>query len=234
MGDCLYFLPGIEADVGKAFAESGLADRLAKDGFARAGWEEGPDGQSGLAISLTGNGLIYKPAAQTWRGPFNDKKLWVGIYTDDPPGPDDLQRPQQIDGTPVELLDGREWLIPAWRLAPMALTMGMDGQVVHEPLPLRLRLEKHVNRIVEISQGKMEVGVEWSEIVAVAADVLSVNHRISRDPAQELSLLRLISTENVKALFSAVLDLEFWNTMAEETTEKKTGEPADRDVQGVD
>ena len=231
MGECLYFLPGVQANVGRAFDESGLADRFDGQEFSRAGWENGPGDQSGIAINRGGHKLLYKPDVQVWAGPFNDGKYWVGFYTEDRPGPNDLRRPHQIDGTLVELLDGREWLIPAWRLAPMALTMGMDRQVIHEPLPLRLRLEKHFHRLVEISRGQAEV--EWPELMVIAADVLSVNYRIGTDPAQELSMLRLISTENVKALVTAILDLAFWNTVAEDTGEKKTGERADRDVPSV-
>ena len=214
MGHCLYYLPGVTSDVDKAFDASGLSDRL--NSYSLAPADRGPDDKGGMLLSGDEHNLRYKPDVQTWAGPFNDGRYWVGVWNDSKPGPDDLKRPEQIPGTPVELLDGREWLIPAWRLAPMALTMGMDGEVVQEPLPVCERLQACVQRLGAMLDGKTEAQVDMGEVLGVIADALAVNYRIATDPAQELSVLGLVSTINAQAAVNAILDVEFLDAVGQE------------------
>lgn len=225
MGECLYYLPGIRTDIDTAFIASGLSDRL--DRCARTAVDRGPDDKGGMLIAGNGHRLLYKADEQTWAGPFNEGRYWIGLWDDAHPGPVDLARSQQIAGTPVTLLDGNDWLIPAWRMAPMALTMGNNGEVQQEPLPLRLRLHSRIEQIAALFESSKDTTVEFdlAELLRIIADVLSVNYRTGTDPAEELTILRLVSTDNFREIVNAVLDIEFLKTAIDEVDKgaKKNG-----------
>lgn len=222
MGEFLYYLPGVRANIDKAFEASGLRDRL--DAFPHTAWDTGPGDKSGIVISQSGHRHIYKADKQTWAGPFNDR-YWIGFQNDDRPGPADLRRPQQVDGTEVLLLDDASWLIPSWRLAPMALTMGTDGAVSQKPLPVGVRLQARFDQIrARFEDRDTEIVFDWAELLRIIADVLSINYRMGTDPAQELSMLELVSTGNYETLVNAVLDMEFLKTLAAEAGTKKNGQ----------
>lgn len=227
MSQCIYYIPRTTVNIDKVIAELGLPDRLTS--FGSASVDVGPGGKPGILLSFDGHGLLHQPDKQTWVGPFNDGRLWVGVWNDRRPGPNDLKRPEQSAGTRVKLLDGNEWLIPTWRAAPVALTIAPDGTIGQEPLALRKRLAARIEQIANLFEEDATAEIDLAELLGIIADVLSVNYRIGTDPAQELSLLRLVSTVNFKAIVDAVLDMEFLKTMAQEAEDdaaKKNGDLA--------
>lgn len=112
----LYYIPRllgppadlIAAGVGHAFESKPICRQITGNG---------PDGQGGIVL---GDGqrvpeVGHFPARQRWiKDP--SQELWVGVYTDGPlPGPADLLRQKPITGHWLELLDGRQWLVPVAR-----------------------------------------------------------------------------------------------------------------------
>jgi len=112
----LYYIPRllgppadlIAAGVGHAFESKPVCRQITGNG---------PDGQGGIVL---GDGrrvpeVGHFPARQRWiKDP--SQELWVGVYTDGPlPGPADLLRQKPITGHWLELLDGRQWLVPVAR-----------------------------------------------------------------------------------------------------------------------
>lgn len=91
----------------------------------------GPDGKFGVIIadSRTVARVGYYADEQTWlkmpaalvpdnpKSEIRDPKLipWVGYFTADPPGPDDLVRQRVLPGHLVRMNDDREWLAPVAR-----------------------------------------------------------------------------------------------------------------------
>ena len=222
MGQFLYFLPGVASDVEAAMAAAGLSDRV--DGKSTSGCQAGPGGTSGMLISGTGGRNLYRADDQTWAGPFNDGKLWIGFWTDDRPTPNDLKRPSQVDGSAVTLNDGAPWLIPTATAAPFVMTV-RDGEVHYEALALAERLWAHVEKIKGVFKDST-VSLTDLELLEIIADALAVNYRVSADPAQEVTLLKLCSTENFKLVTNAILDVALFDMAARDLSEdakKKDG-----------
>lgn len=219
--ECIYYLPGGKSQPKAAFASAELSDRI--DGNARASCEQGPDGKGGILTSQDGHGLQWQPKEQTWAGPFNDGKYWIGFWNDRRPTPEDLRRPNQISGSKVELLDGRKWLIPAARNAPMAMVLN-NGKVEFEPLAIHRRLWGHIQTLSESLEGDA-FKIDHVQIMEIVADAIATNYRISRDPREEVTLLKLISTANFQAITNALLDTEFFATMASDLEDAKKKDP---------
>lgn len=80
-----------------------------------------PNGKSGnvFADSTRQNGRRagYYAEQQTWRKLPNVERrpeLWVGYWNDAKPTPEDLQRPEMIDGAAtIRFADGNDWSIPS-------------------------------------------------------------------------------------------------------------------------
>ncbi len=169
---------------------------------------EGPGGEAGQLFYVEQPGSPRRPlvsvdlATQTWTEASRDGekppgRYWLGYWTDDPPAPDDLQRPTLIDGQLVELCDGRQWAIPVADFLPKRLTFdretGEETEVVatkHEAFTVE------ANRLFEhfLSEDLVKV-VEGEHVVSVpnglrfAIDALAVNYRVNRDLVDMLGLI---------------------------------------------
>jgi hypothetical protein len=93
---------------------------------------DGPGGKAGVLFSATSDTTLvrYKPELQIWESYPGKEGLWLGIWKDQRPGPDDLVRSAAKNGHYVKLCDGNEWLIPVAR--------AVDGT---SPLPRKLKRE---------------------------------------------------------------------------------------------
>lgn len=76
----------------------------------------GPGGQHGLVVSLSGDWLGFHQDLQEWKQEL-DTDYWVGMWTaaDKRPTPETLARQNLITGQWLRLEDGHDWLIPMAR-----------------------------------------------------------------------------------------------------------------------
>jgi len=218
MSGLLYFLPGRRAATATAIAAAGLSDVV--EHFAQREALTGPGGESGLVIApACPDGKAaqcgYFPASQHWVA-ATCGRYWIGRETDNPPLPEDLQRPEMVAGHLVALEDGNEWLIPVARhfaqgtALPQALLLGPDGQLVAEALPRFAKLSSHAERAFDDfcraagspndAEGEP---LTIAEIWAIAIEALALNYRIS---AEEVSFLHLLTTQNTLRIAEALID----------------------------
>lgn len=112
-----YFVPDRNTLTPVQAAELGLAYAFER-GIDCAQCPRGPGGQAGIVIaqqdSYEDGQLGYHADAQAWRQ-IPGSIVWVGYYKNQPPGPDDLARKQQLTGRWIECDDGRLWLAPIAR-----------------------------------------------------------------------------------------------------------------------
>ena len=222
MRQFLYFLPDVDRDLLKALIDRGLADRFINSRTREIGQHArthatGPEGAQGLLIGRSSDGLRYAPDAQQWSGRFgaDDAPFWIGHDLSDKPGPADLAREEIELGTAVRLADGNEWTIPVWRFSPTVITMSPDRVLKHEPLETRKRLEAHMLRMREVFAADTDAEMDDEELLSRAADILSINYRVSPDPVQEVSILKLITPANFVQIVNAVLDVAFFREIVE-------------------
>jgi hypothetical protein len=226
MAQFLYFVCGVDRDPADALRLRGLLDRFGAWGgsngelgrHARTSIAAGPDNRGGLLIAADSVGLRYHADSQTWRGPLGSEaaEYWIGMETQARPGPGDLRRQRCVGGSEVELLDGRRWLIPAARRAPMGIRMAPDGAVSLEPLEIGRVLWGLTEELIGMLE--REEDIPWEFELRLAAEALAVNYRIGRDPVGELAMLELISTDNIIEINRAVLDLDAFGDEAEKKT----------------
>jgi len=127
MAGLLYFLPGADRGIKiEQVRKLGLGYAF-EDRCTARGVSGGPGGAAGVVIADDGRvppeRIGYYPGRQRWR-PIPKSEVQVGMYTDQPPGPEGLARSEQLPGHLVKLGDGGKWRIPV-ALAPMT----EDGQV---------------------------------------------------------------------------------------------------------
>lgn len=169
--------------------------------------------------------IRYVPAQQTWkRIPGTD--CYCGLWSDSKPTPSDLQRPELVQGHPVELDDGSRW--------QCAVAHGFDSEScrIYSPLPRTLaydeesgkwianKFEKRFRRFVDLacayvsaSESADEGGsFSFNEVDELAILGLTANYRIS---SVELSFFEdAYSVRARQSLIRAILDLptiEAWS-----------------------
>ena len=212
MASFIYFIPGVQGLLRGQVKRYGLAYAFpASAPFATRRLDPGPAG-GGVLVATTSEDCHYNADAQTWQ---DCGRYWLGYETEKPPGPDDLKRPEQIDGHRVMLADGNEWLIPVAREMrgktkfPKRLAIGPDCKWVTVPMPEYAALFK---RAEEVFDAYMEGG-EGKEVTIADlnffCDALALNYRVS---AREVSALGLLTTANQVQAVGAVID---WPTLLE-------------------
>jgi len=233
MSGFLYFIPGVQAVSEKTLADKGLSDRLVA--FESIQVQKGPGDAPGMLLrSNLSKGVSrfgYYPDQQTWS---QSGAFWTGIINSEPPQPGELKRDDFINGHPVKLNDGNEWMIPVARAfptgtnLPCSLSLGPDGELVFDILERYVPFSKHAERLFLEFYGGLagESEEEASERLHDldwfnhAVEALAVNYRVG---AQEVSLLKLLTTRNVFEVCRAVVDFpEFVKRVEEMGSKKKT------------
>jgi hypothetical protein len=189
----------------------------------------GPGGSgSGTVMAsptVAADRVRYVPAEQTWkRIPGTD--MFCGKWNDTKPTPSELQRPELIQGHPVELDDGSRW--------QCAIARGFDSATgsTYSPLPRSLsydeatgkwlsdRFEKRFERFVDLAcayvlaseTADAENRFAFDEVDELAIYGLTANYRLS---AVELSFFDdAYSVRARKSLIQAILDfptIAHWN-----------------------
>jgi hypothetical protein len=175
----------------------------------------------------------YKPDQQTWM-PDPDGRFWVGLNKGERPGPEDLRKAELIDGEPVELRDRNKWTVPIVRsyqvgggTLPKELVLGPDGRTwLQEDLTEYFALCAHADRVWPLFYGTPREAtaaqddseadnsggavddapaeIDWQDGIGIGVEALAVNYRVS---ALEVSMLRLLSTETIRRVLQALVDL---------------------------
>jgi len=207
-------------------------------GLANTTQTDGPAGEArGLVVGMerAGRPVGYFPDKQTWQK-IPGLDAWVGFYTGQAPGPNDLARSTMLDGHAVELGDGRRWIVP----------IAVGGPEEGDAELTRYRTLPHVDRLDE--DGNWTVGdvlpryaplwdaaaawwdAKWSaagedneaadtgdairvifkidDARGAAVTILAANYRVS---AIEVSLLGLLNDQTRVAILDAAID---WPTIA--------------------
>jgi len=176
----------------------------------------------------------YDPERQRWTkvqlGTGDEaarpQSIFLGYWLADRPQPMDLARRELVDGHPVKLADGNEWLVPVARRwgnhlspLPQRLAIGPNGQWVSEVLPQYQQLARDAQAYFELifSAGPDRPYDQWLDVVCAA---LAVNYQLDR---YVVSALGLLTTSVVHPVLEALVDTA--SLVAElEARKKKEGE----------
>lgn len=228
----LYFFPGLtaasltRAQLQELPAAESLRDCLVSETAFRelilkADCKYGPSGSSGALVAAspgeTPPEIMYKPDRQRWVQ-FGD--YWIGVFKDNLPTPAELERRDQLPGYLEELGDGLQWNCPLIR-TPYADTpqmriprkFGVDdqGNLVNEPLPEYCEAWERTAEIWNWIAFNEQIDIDVC--ITYAAQLLGLNYRVSRN---ECLLLNLFDETNLKRVFIAACDKDFFELCLEE------------------
>ena len=191
----------------------------------------------------------YEPKAQVWQkrsqwkptGDGGEMHVWLGYERERRPRPIDLVRERALAGYVVRLEDDADWVVPAARHLPAVLAADEAGDIL-DPTPPTLddpEFSDAIRRYAvpprfvpycaamaqawEYMQGRTEGRDElsWAEQFRLGVLALSQNYRVG---VPELSVLRIVTTDNLAQILGAMLDLPMYEAVleAQATAEKKT------------
>lgn len=225
MGKALYFLEGAKRVHGSDLERLGLGYAFDDPGqIAQRGVMRGPaEGADGGVVfgQVEPATCLLEPDSQTWvrltdcGGPDNGARIWFGFDAADPPGPEDLARPEPVGGYFIPLADGRPWLVPTARLfpegteLPESLAIGPEGKLIRRPLPAFRELCRDADRVWAAAVGQAEGDADAPGIdddvdgFRIAAAAMAVNYRVS---LAEVSALGLLTTANLPRVLQAFVD----------------------------
>ena len=221
----IYHLPGRKNATREDARAAGI--EYALDGCVVRHANTGPADVEGVFIAndkkIAAGRVGYFPDRQTWRR-IPGSEVWLGWYTAEPPGPEDLLRPDAVDGLPVETLAGHRWMVPlargyadtpgnaGWYCAlPQTLVRDDEGQwtageVVAKYRPLwdtACRWQDARDGVQPGEDG--QAMVTFDNVIAAAVAVLAVNYHLS---TAEVDLLGLLTTFEPARILDAAIDFE--------------------------
>ncbi len=199
----------------------------------------GPGGESGMIIAFGPQERVgYYLDDQVWRRVPKSQSVWVGMYTEAQPGPDDLLRSDVLDGHLVELTDGRQWLCPVARglieedgillhsiRVPQRYDLNSDGNwelcaIVNKYAELWRIAEAFWDTFLHVSADNEAVTVElpfqdMNELTHAAATALAANYRLS---AVEIAMLGIFDDVSARKVLEALVDFPTFQTFVEKKT----------------
>ena len=223
MSGFLYFIPMLQSASKEDISKAGLNPVFGSSSFDFRSTSIGPTKKAGAIIVIKSSNpeakapqVGYFPEKQDWQESIS-KKFWLGKEKVNPPKPIDLQRKEIINGHLTRLEDGNEWLVPAARIfpqgttLPQSLILGPNGELVKEVLPRFAQLGNKAERIWNetkrqigwLKDGETSEPIDEKEEWDIAISALAVNYKIGQD---EVSFLRLLTTENMLAILHALID----------------------------
>lgn len=160
-----------------------------------------PDGGSGrvfIAGGVQGEVPQMNLDKQTWRKLPGDRMgapVYVGVWNESKPGPEELAREKQLSGYHYTLADGHDWLVPLVRrygddghtcALPRMLDFDeagkpIDGQVIAKYRGLWDLTKPIVDdllatyELAELPEDKLT----RSQVIEIAVELLQVNYRVS-------------------------------------------------------
>jgi hypothetical protein len=229
MAGFLYFIPDVNGVDDATLKRVGLEHLLgAPRRFGRM--DRGPAGGPGCLVDLaTGPdapALAWVADAQQWPECPN-AGFRIGFTKGAAPGPRDLQRADLIDGYPVTLADGNEWIVPLARVfatgraVECRMRLGEGGRwVAAEAVERLVGVEAVASGIWAGLEAQFQLNAELAAAskplnpVTISIDVdaaisgLAVNYRIGKF---EVSALGLFTPSIVKDVLLALVD---WPTIS--------------------
>jgi hypothetical protein len=157
--------------------------------------------------------ITYRENVQEWRQAPGGK-WWVGFERECPPRPQDLARPVQLPGHPVELGDGNTWLVPVarryqpsgkWRCA-LDRTREIDGEGAWCMGPVVAKhaaLWEYAERLQAFFEKQPGAEITGQEEANRTVDVLAANYRVG---TCEVTVLRLLTNAAIVGVVDALLD----------------------------
>ncbi len=228
MSRFLYFIPKVKLQPTPLELEGvGLEHLINK-------WQDyvgstGPTGEGGAIVGgyyKTKNGVQigYYPKKQTWTE-CNNGKFWIGYQTEFKPTAKDLQKDDQLEGHLVVMADKNEWLVPVARrfdsgdVLPQSLYLDGGGNLKGEILQEFIHFSKSAEDVFNDLCVGLEGGPDedyrvstYPKMFEIASEALSINYHISK---WEVSLLRLLTTENATKINLAIIDFTSMKVLAE-------------------
>jgi hypothetical protein len=184
----------------------------------------GPGGAAGSLIMALPTGAeehegkcAYLPEQQVWmEGPG----YWIGAYRDAMPRPEDLERPERLDGYPLVLGNQNRWLVPIARAfdgteqLPRRVYWGPDGKPIREVLPQYRAFSARVGKAAEQLYSGESVHLDPDDALSLCVEALAVNYRVG---PYECSMLDLFSPEAamVRNIVWAVSDFPRYSLVKE-------------------
>ena len=185
----------------------------------------GPGDYSGAMFWANTRGKVptragYYPDFQRWTDVGTEAApLWIGVDTEYPPTPEDLQRAAVTPGYKVTLADENEWEVPVIRRVEGGTNLPQDmyfdsaGQFQLETKAAYLEMWDSTAAVwnhvygVQLDGSELEDPVEllFSEALVLCTRYLGINYRFG---AKEQRVLRLIDTtaSTYRGVLHAVVD----------------------------
>ncbi len=214
--DFIYAISNIKTVSSSQLEETGLSGLFDKGQISQRYSTAGPAGECVLFASadIDAKLLHYKPNEQTWKKSV-DGKFHIGLYKGQPPTEKTLRRKKQLVGYEVELAGGEKWLIPLARILaggsifPQSLMLGKNGELITEAMPKYALFSAKVEKLWDDFQCENkcregELKLSMTERMELAIEALAWNYKVGAD---EVNLLKLITTENLSEILAAVIDV---------------------------
>ena len=171
----------------------------------------GPGGFQGCIAATWGeeapSRLGYYEQHQEWQPVGDGTRLWIGLDPNEPPTPKDLARPKQLPGYKIDLADGKQWLIPTYRLVNGDYGLPFDfyragNEIVREVKPRFADKWEQAGEVWSAFMGEAKFSEEMA--LDYSTEALGVNYRYD---ANLHARLRLFDSTNWEDLLGATVDL---------------------------
>lgn len=207
MAGIIVYIPGSARADRQSLISAGLGELLdpAVDP-AYLNTVKGPDGSHGVLVAFCGAIPLPPPAydaeTQEWLeappdGELAKGRYWLGYVKTAKPSADVLQRSELIDGEPIRLADGNNWIVPCAEYAPKRLTRdrdtGDEARIVTDAHRLWVKWSNEIYRW--FTSTGFQAAVEANRAVTIpngfryAALTLSKNYRVNIDVLDLLGLV---------------------------------------------
>lgn len=226
----VYFIPdAVSDDTARArIKEIGLDKSIDMDFACTFGTEHTPTGLLGAFVAPgkpgTRGQVGYFKDTQTWTE-CDGGKFWIGYQPDKPPTPDELARPEQVDGYYARLEDGNDWVVPVARQFAggtkllESLCLSPDGQAVTAILPRFVAISKLAERIFDIVVENNSVAdTDQTDLIGWASQALAVNYFVDK---WAMSALNILTTRNVQDILMRLIDGPMWTAVLEDMEAEK-------------
>jgi len=131
--------------------------------------------------------LVYDPSRQTWRKMPGG--YWFGFQNDRRPTPDSLARPVSINGHPIKLGDGNEWVLPNVMGLPAVFDIDADGNEIKRTRDEWQHIEERAGWALDCLGRSMRGEVLGQDARRYVAEMLCVNYRLMPEMVYSLGLL---------------------------------------------
>lgn len=201
MAGYLLFFPDQHGTATAYMHQVGLGSLLADGSPMFTEAHQGPDGRPG-AVCWWDNPLRpestpsqgYCPKTQDWEpckpcGELAAGRFWLGRERERLPGPRDLERRRMLDGIPVQLEDGNEWIAPVAKRVPVIFGMDDAGKLAVHPKRQFFAFHSAAMKAREEWVLTENSTVPYLDGMRFAVDCLSQNYRLNWDIVSWLGLL---------------------------------------------